>query len=199
MSVKKVISAVKYSSSASQTMCTGTIKLFASELTNLFIISFGFKRFFLIKNNQITFKYFYFPHCFSFKKKNDILIFSSQNQEKEFFDLYLTNFLSWLRSSNKKTKQKLILKGLGFRCFLSDDKTKISFKVGYSHIITLDIPKRVFSITIEKNYLVLEGQDPIILGNFCKKIKELKKIDVYKNKGFSYKSEIIFSKVIKKS
>jgi len=100
---------------------------------------------------------------------------------------------------DKKIKRKLILKGLGFRCYFADNETKLVFKLGYSHIISLDIPKTVQSVTIEKNLLILEGFNLVNLGTFSKKIKNLRKADVYKNKGFSYPKEFIKKKQIKKS
>jgi ribosomal protein L6P/L9E len=73
------------------------------------------------------------------------------------------------------------------------------FKLGYSHLITLDIPKTICSVNIEKNVLFLESHNLIKLGTFSKKIKNLKKIDVYKNKGFSYPKEFNKKRQIKKT
>ena len=112
---------------------------------------------------------------------------------------YVSCFNTWLKSYNRSLKKKLILKGLGFRCFLSNDKKQINFKIGYSHIIVLNIPKKITSITIDKNFLILESYDRALLGNFSKRIKQLKTLDVYKNKGFSYKNEILSLKPVKKS
>jgi hypothetical protein len=165
-------------------------------LKDLSYTSFKNKRFFLLKKN---YRFFNIPLFLDFKKVKNKLSFKSQNFD--FFSIYFysNQFLYWLKSSNKKVKQKLILKGLGFRSYLSDDQTKIFFKIGLSHIVSLKIPKKIFSVVIEKNFLIFEGYDNIVLGNFCKRVKKLKKVDVYKSKGFLNKNENVFLKPIKKT
>ena len=64
--------------------------------------------------------------------------------------------LNYINSKIKKFKQKLLLKGLGFRCFFSDDKSRLKFKIGYSHIISLDIPKSISSVVIEKSFSIFD-------------------------------------------
>lgn len=57
---------------------------------------------------------------------------------------------------NKKNKKKLILKSSGFRCFLSDDKSALNSKIGFSFIISLIIPNKILVISIDKIFLILE-------------------------------------------
>ena len=165
-------------------------------LRNLYYISFKHERFFLLKKN---YTFFAIPFFIKIKKNKDGFLFEFKNLFKFSNDLYCSKLLSWLRFSDKKIKQKLILKGLGFRSYMSEDKTRISFKIGFSHMISLKVPEKILSVAIEKNFIVFEAHDNIILGNFCKKIKKLRRLDVYKNKGFSSKNEIAYSKPIKKT
>jgi large subunit ribosomal protein L6 len=175
------------------------IRLQNQPVSKMFLNCFNNKRYFLYKNEKSVCNYFSIPaNIYIFFKKNFIFFLLKDLNDKNT-SIYINNFSSWINSIDKKIKQKLILKGLGFRSYFSDDKTKLMFKLGYSHIISLDIPKTVYSITIEKNVLILEGFNLIKLGTFSKKIKNLKKIDVYKNKGFSYPKEFIKKKQIKKS
>jgi ribosomal protein L6P/L9E len=125
--------------------------------------------------------------------------FFKNQKNKTLVDSYTSNFLSWLRFINKKIKRKLFLKGLGFRCFFSDDKTKLFFKIGYSHLKVLEISKKDCFITVEKNILIVESFNSLKLGNFCNKIKKLRAVNVYKNKGFYYSNEFIKTKQIKKN
>ncbi len=154
------------------------VKLSNTEISCLSVICFNNKRFFLFKTNKNQYKFFSFPFHFSLKKKNNIVSFITKSLSQNAFNIYINSFLFWIRSMNKKFKQKLLLKGLGFRCFFSDDKSQLKFKIGYSHIISLDIPKSISSVVIEKSFLIFEGVDSVELGNFCRKIKNLKKIDV---------------------
>lgn len=166
-------------------------------LEDLYYVSFQHERFFLLKKNHT---FFTIPFFLKIKKDKDLFILESIENSVTFSaDLYFGSFTYWLKSYNKKIKQKLILKGLGFRSYLSVDKTEIFFKIGFSHIISLKVPTKIFSVTIEKNFLIFEAYDNVVLGNFCKRVKKLRKLDVYKNKGFSSKNEIIHLKSIKKT
>lgn len=157
------------------------------------------ERYFLLKSNLFFDKYYKLPSGVNFHKVNNSFNFSVFKNLKFCLSSYVTSFNIWLKSSNRSIKKKLILKGLGFRCFLSGDKKQLNFKIGYSHIIILNIPKKITSITIDKNFLILESYDSAFVGNFSKRIKQLKTLDVYKNKGFSYKNEILSSKPVKKN
>ena len=149
--------------------------------------------------SKSKYKYFTLPSSFSFQKIQQTLLFSSELKDEISLNSYLTSFVFWLKQNNKVFKKKLLLKGLGFRAFLSDDKSKICFKIGFSHIIALSIPKHINNIIIEKNYITIEGDNLGIVGNFCKQIKGLRLPDSYKGKGFLYKNEVISLKPIKKS
>ena len=62
----------------------------------------------------------------------------------------------------------------------------------------------VFTITyqiklkIQKNSIILESNDNIILGNICNIIKNCRSIDVYKAKGFFFRNDKIKLKPVKK-
>jgi len=180
-------------------MSTNNIKI---SLTNIEKILFVFcknKKYFLMKSDQTQQKYYKLPSFVDFTKSNNFFNFSLSENTTFYLDSYINILNIWLKSCSKIIKKKSILKGLGFRCFLSPDKQKIHFKIGYSHIVILDVPKKIFLINIEKNFLVLEGSDQVTVGNFAKRIKQLRTFDIYKNKGFSYKNEILPLKQIKKS
>ena len=180
-------------------MSQNIIKISFTKVDNLFFLFSGQEKYFLLKSNLFFHKYFKLPPFIEFYKINNNFVFSVPKKIEYCLDSYVTSFNIWLKSSNRSIKRKLIMKGLGFRCFLSSDKKQISFKIGYSHIITLDIPKKISSIVIDKNFLILESYDRVLIGNFSKRIKQLKTLDVYKNKGVSYKNEILPLKQIKKS
>lgn len=175
------------------------IKLSSHEISCLYYYFFNNNKFFLIFTNKKQYKYFSIPSHLTFVKTQQTLLFSSTQKDSSFLNNYLTNFVFWLKQNNKVFKKKLLLKGLGFRAFLSDDKFKICFKIGFSHILSIKIPKHINNIIIEKNYLTIEGESLSVVGNFCKEIKQLKLPDIYKGKGFTYKNEIISLKPIKKN
>lgn len=175
------------------------IKFASIEKLNLYYFFFNNNKFFLIFTTNKKYKYFTLPSNLNFQKEKQTFLFSSLKKDSFLLNNYLLNFNAWLKNNNKLFKKKLLLKGLGFRCFLSEDKLQIGFKIGFSHILFLIIPKNVNKISIEKNYLIVESDDISTLGDFCKKIKQLRLPDIYKGKGILYRNEIINLKAIKKS
>ncbi len=176
-----------------------SVKLSSVEMSNLYYFCLNNNKFFLMYTNKNKYKYFTIPSCFTFQKDQQTFIFSSELKDQTFLNSYVTSFIFWIKQNNKTFKKKLLLKGLGFRAYLSDDKSKICFKIGFSHIIALSIPKNINNIIIEKNYITVEGDNIALVGNFCRQIKSLKLPDSYKGKGFLYKNEVISLKPIKKN
>ena len=95
-------------------------------------------------------------------------------------------------------KQKLFLKGLGYRCNVDLEKKNLLFKIGLSHILTINIPNYVKNIVVKKTFLLFESTDKILLGNFMNKIYKLKESDIYKGKVFSFPYKKKKLKLIKK-
>jgi large subunit ribosomal protein L6 len=80
-------------------------------------------------------------------------------------------------------KKKLVLKGLGFRMNVVENFEKIEFKLGFSHLIYITIPKTI-KVKIKKNKINVEGTNKVLVGTFINKILSLKIPDCYKGKGF---------------
>jgi len=175
------------------------VKLSLTKNLDLYYFSLGNNKFFLNFTNKKKYKYFTFPLEISFKKQKNLFSFHSDEKIKSLLNSCVISFAFWLKNNNKNFKRKLLLKGLGFRCFLSEDKLKLNFKLGFSHIITLDIPAYINNVIVEKSHLTLESDDLSNLGNFCKKIKQLRVPDAYKGKGIFYKTDLITLKPVKKN
>jgi len=103
-----------------------------------------------------------------------------------------------LKNSCQILKKKLNLKGLGFKISFSRDTKTLTFKLGYSHLILLEVPNGVDLIKVGKNYLILSGVEPVLLGNFITSIQRLRFPDAYKGKGFWKKYEKRTLKLFKK-
>ncbi len=86
--------------------------------------------------------------------------------------------------NNEIFKKKLILDGLGLKVLINDNT--LNFKLGYSHIISFPFPNELKRIRIKKKKITLESTDKIKIGNFAKKIYNLRSYDTYKVKGFSF-------------
>jgi ribosomal protein L6P/L9E len=92
----------------------------------------------------------------------------------------------------------LLLKGLGFKMNLSDDKKYLLLKVGLSYIVNIEIPKNI-NIYINKKMLTIESQSKINTGNFLYIVRQTKFPENYKEKGFWIKNEKRNLKEIKKT
>jgi ribosomal protein L6P/L9E len=112
-----------------------------------------------------------------------------------------SNFLNSLlqvKDSCLLLKKKLVLKGLGFKITYSSDIRTLNFKLGYSHLAFLRIPFGVNFVKIGKNYLIVSGYDPSLIGNFVASVQRLRFPDSYKGKGFWKKYEKKTLKLFKK-
>lgn len=128
---------------------------------------------------------------------NAIEVTFESDEHLSLFNTF-TNLLTQIRSNTTQSKKKIVLKGLGFRSTFEDSNKSLSFKLGYSHMSNLNVPDFIKNIKIKKNTLLLEASDKILLGDYVKKIHELKKSDIYKGKGFSFQYENKKLKTIKK-
>lgn len=94
----------------------------------------------------------------------------------------------------------LILQGLGYSAQVQGKK--IVFKLGFSHLVELEIPDGI-SLEIkqekERNLIYVRGIDKEKVGQFASEVKKLKPADRYHLKGFRYIDEVIKTKPVKKA
>lgn len=166
--------------------------LFLNNLVSYCKIS-KMKFFFLEKSNL----YILLPDYLFIKKINSNFYFYFYNIFFKSFDLFFNFLLKFLNRLIKINRIKIFFSGLGFRVnFLSKDV--LSFKIGFSHLVNLNIPFGV-SVVLVKNNIYIESFNPSLLGSFANKIKNLKYPDSYKGKGFWIRSEKKKLKQVKKS
>jgi large subunit ribosomal protein L6 len=96
----------------------------------------------------------------------------------------------------KGFEKKLVIEGIGYK--VQSDGSNLTFNLGFSHPMKLEIPKDI-KITIEKNIIGIFGIDKEKIGSFGAKIRALKKPEPYKGKGIRYENEIIRRKAGKKA
>jgi large subunit ribosomal protein L6 len=154
------------------------------------------------KSSTEKLKYYLLPQSIFLEKINNSLIFKIDSQIVNS-SIILNSFFSSISKSikllEKPFKKKLVLKGLGFKASVSTDLKFLELKLGYSHTIKVAIDLNSLSVKIDKNTLIVEGSDPVKVGNFSTHLRNLKYPDSYKGKGFWYKNEIINLKEVKKT
>lgn len=156
------------------------------------------KRYLLFKLENLSFIFFYVPLSIIkveiLELENKYLKFwGSKTSEIESF----LSFITGIKSSSL-CKKKIILKGLGYKIQYDKSNNCLSFKLGYSHLISLRVPDGLQFVKIGKTYLIISGYDPSLLGNFLYRIKRLRFPDSYKGKGFWQKYEKKTLKLFKK-
>jgi len=143
---------------------------------------------------------------FVLKQRNFLNIYhlngsdSSFNKKKTFFllDTFRVFLLNLFKKFEKPLRKKLILKGLGLKVRFFIDNKILEFKLGFSHLIYIIIPKQDLQVYLNKNIITIESPNSAELGNFIFKIRRLKIPNTYKGKGIWYKNEIRHFKIIKK-
>ena len=174
-------------------------ELFEKDKNNLKIYTINFKRVFVYSTENDSKIYIVSPDEIKIKKDKKFLIFSIiEDFNKGLLASFYNSFLKFIRDNQKEYSKKIILKGLGFRINQLNNINTLRFKLGFSHLIDLKIPGNKIYTIVKKNVLHIKGIDLVNIGNFCQKIKNLKKPNIYNGKGFRYKREIISLKTFKK-
>ena len=168
-----------------------------SFLNQVFFGFMGKKKFLVLIFNRQT-KFFLLPNSVCSRSVGSDLSFHYFDNKFTEVHLFFFSILNYIQNVSIPVKKKLKLNGLGFKLKISSDTKFLTLKLGFSHIIFMSIPKDKIKILVRKNILIVEGLDRAEVGNFVHFIKSLKKIDVYKGKGFigTYEKEKL--KIIKK-
>ena len=108
-----------------------------------------------------------------------------------------SSFVRIARSFTFLKRKILFLRGLGMKVFLKRSFRTLFFKLGFSHPYNVFIKNEIF-LRLKKNFISLQSFNREVLGNFARKLKNLRTPDSYKGKGIWYKNEKIKLKPVKK-
>lgn len=118
---------------------------------------------------------------------------TEQKRHKAMHGLYRSLLSNMVKGVHEgyTTKQELV--GVGYK--VSNEGQIISFSLGYSHEIYLQVPKEV-SVATEtlkgKNPTVtLQSADKQLIGHIAAKIRSLRKPEPYKGKGIKFEGEVL--------
>lgn len=167
-----------------------------SDYPNLIVGQLNGKVYFSVTDKKLT-KFIFLSSVIDFAFTDSSIRLTALNSEVLYKFVEELNSLKFV-GEELTFKKKLRLKGLGFRISVDMMKRELSLKLGYSHLISLDVPDYITNIKSKKNVMLLESLDKVALGDFFKKIYDLRKADAYKGKGFSAQYEKRKLKIIKK-
>ena len=94
----------------------------------------------LCKKESNDSQYIIIPNFILYEKFDNFLVFSCSDVFTKEFDLFLNFFTLRLKCFEKNTRKKILLTGLGFRVNFSKGLKCLEFKIGLSHIVSLEIP-----------------------------------------------------------
>jgi large subunit ribosomal protein L6 len=94
-------------------------------------------------------------------------------------------------------EKKLELQGVGFRMAIQGKK--IVMALGFSHPVEVEIPDGIVAKLEDNGGLLISGIDKQAVGQFAANIRDLKKAEPYKGKGFRYAGEKVRRKAGKKA
>jgi large subunit ribosomal protein L6 len=91
-------------------------------------------------------------------------------------------------------KRELDIVGIGYKAELKG--RQVTFALGYSHPIVLEIPQGIEITVDNKNtHLTVTGADCQLVGQVAANIRAFRKPDPYKQKGVRYTGEVLKKKV----
>lgn len=156
-------------------------------------------KFLVLTNNLNKLLYFQIENNYLILKKKDYLYFKIFKKSQQSL-VSLTKFNFFISNLEIKYKKKLFLKGLGLRItlFQNNECHILKLKLGRSYIVDVPLKKNKINIYIKKKIIYLKSYDLGFLGNYAKKIKELKIPNSYTGKGFWYSNEKKNYKIFKK-
>lgn len=102
-----------------------------------------------------------------------------------------------VEGQTKEFQKTLILEGVGFR--VAKEGEGLTMNLGFSHPVKYPARPGI-TFEVEKNgSLIVKGIDKALVGQVAAEIRELKKPEPYKGKGFRYSDEVIARKAGKKA
>jgi large subunit ribosomal protein L6 len=128
------------------------------------------------------------------KTENELKLISSRRkrQERISYGLARATIANMIKGVFRGFKKRLELFGVGYSTKLEGDDFQLA--LGFSHPVILKKPDGI-EIEISKNEIEISGIDREKVGQFAALVRDLKRAEPYKGKGFKYTDEVIRRKV----
>ena len=153
---------------------------------------------FLVSSSLLSNRFIHVPSFITISKTEDKLLFKSKKLKEEVLLKFVSTVRVWMRLSERPSRKKFFLKGLGYKAHLSEDKKYLFLKIGLSHLVKIFTPLDKIRLKINKKMITAKGSSSTEVGNFVERIRRLRIPDSYKGKGIWYKNENRVLKVLKK-
>jgi len=135
------------------------------------------------------------PDVIGITQDNNTLNVSLKNETRSvrsLHGLYRTLINNMVIGVSEQFQLTLILKGVGYRAVVQGNQ--IILNLGYSHPVTIEIPKAISIEVVQNTTINLKSCDKELLGLFASNIRAWRRPEPYKGKGILYKDEKIIRK-----
>lgn len=148
-----------------------------------------------LKKGNIT-KTYDFGDRVHVKFENDEIFVSKVHEEDEnFWGLHRKNISNIVEGLTTPFKKTLEFNGVGYKAVVN--KNFLVLTLGYSHDIAYSIPEGI-KITVDKNNIIIEGDDRELVGRVASTIISFRKTEPYKGKGVKELGQYVVRKEGKK-
>lgn len=107
-------------------------------------------------------------------------------------------FANAVQGLTRDFEKTLVLEGIGYRMTLSSEGRVLTMTLGFSHQVRFEVPADV-SFELNGNTLRISGADKQAVGQAAAEVRNLRKVEPYKGKGFHYADEVVRRKAGKKA
>lgn len=139
------------------------------------------------------------PSSLEVKIENNIVTVHTKRTDsvtKVLWGTFASHIVNMVQGVNKAYEKRLVIEGIGYKMDVKG--TNLVLNVGFSHPVTLEIPKGIKAV-FDKSTLSVSGIDKELVGQFAAKVRAQKKPEPYKGKGIRYENEVIRRKQGKKT
>jgi hypothetical protein len=156
------------------------------------VFTFKNKKILILKKETRT-HYFIYPGFLDIIYKNNYLHLAIKSSTtiikyKALF-FFLSQFITCLKQLNKTCSITFLIRGVGLKINLLNSLI-LSLKLGYSHLISLLVPKTI-TISIFKKKVILCCYNKITLGNFGNIVYKYRPINIFTGKGLFKKKSFL--------
>jgi large subunit ribosomal protein L6 len=109
---------------------------------------------------------------------------------------YAAHLRNMMKGVVENFEKKLVVEGVGYRPELSGQDLVLN--VGFSHPVRVP-PVQGIAVSVEKNVITVKGSDKEKVGEFCARVRNIRKPEPYKGKGIRYDGEVVRRKQGKKT
>ena len=135
------------------------------------------------------------PTRITFKVEDSKILFSRSSDDREARSLHGMSramTANMVIGCSEGFKKILVIKGVGYRAMVKG--SKLDLTLGFSHPVSMDLPKGVSAEVDKEGKLTLSSADKAQLGQFAANIRRWRPPEPYKGKGIRYLGETIILK-----